>query len=191
MEASTPPVQSTPHIPVPGRSCGDCAMCCKLGAIKEVEKPDGEWCQHCSTRTRCDIYEARPEVCRSYFCYYMLSTLGEEWRPTKCKFMISMMLNGSVQVSVDPSRPDAWKKEPYFSSMRQWSTQARVVVLVGLHAFAIYQDRIDDLGMLSDDHFLTVTDEPTPTGIVKRTVKIHRSELSPTQQAALAASTLP
>lgn len=176
-----------PPIPVAGRSCEGCAMCCKLGAIKEVEKKDGEWCQHCSTRQRCDIYTTRPEVCRTYFCYYMLSTLGEEWRPTKCKFMISMMINGSVQVSVDPARPDAWKKEPYFSSMRQWAAQRRVVVLVGLHAFAVYPDRIDDLGMLGDDYFLAEKSEPTPAGIVKRTVKVHRKDLPASALAAVSA----
>lgn len=164
-----------PIIPVSGRSCGDCAMCCKLGTIQEVNKKDGEWCQHCSTRTRCDIYDTRPNVCRSYYCYYMLSDLSEDWRPTKAKLMVSAMADGAVYISVDPSRPDAWKKEPYYSMIRQWSKEAsRVVVLVGLKAIAVYPDRIDELGMLDDHHTLAVVNETTPTGIVKRTVMVAR-----------------
>lgn len=173
----TPVTDYNPVIPVAGRSCEGCAMCCKLGSIKEVGKPDGQWCQHCSTRTRCDIYETRPGVCRSYYCYYMLSTMGEEWRPTTSKLMVSMLPNNLVYVSVDPSRPDAWKKEPYYSSIRQWPPKMRVVVLVGLHIYAVYHDRIDDLGMLDDDHMLGAVSEQTPDGIIKRTVKVHKKDL--------------
>ncbi len=166
-----------PPIPVAGRQCGDCAMCCKLGSIKEVNKPDGQWCQHCSTRKGCDIYETRPEVCRTYYCYYMLSTLNEDWRPTTCKFMVSIMQGNLVYVTVDPSRPDAWKKEPYYSSIRNWATKKRVVVLIGLQALAVYPDRTDDLGRLEDGYFLTAVNEQTPTGIVQRTVRVHKDNL--------------
>jgi hypothetical protein len=137
-----------PVIPVAGRSCGDCAMCCKLGTIQEVNKPDGQWCQHCSTRTKCDIYATRPAVCADYYCVYMLGDLSEDWRPTKSKLMVSAMLDGSLTISVDASRPDAWKKEPYFSLIRQWSGQRPVKVFVGLHGFVVRPDGIDDLGIL-------------------------------------------
>jgi len=168
-----------PVIPVAGRSCEGCAMCCKLGTIQEVDKPDGQWCKHCSTRKRCDIYETRPGVCRSYYCYYMLSTMGEEWRPTTANLMVSLLIGNVVYVSVDPLWPEAWKKEPYFSSIRNWSLKVRVVVLIGLHALAIYPDRIDDLGLLTEGYFLAEVTETTPGGVVKRTMKIHRKDLPP------------
>ncbi len=172
VEESKPPV-----IPVAGRNCGDCAMCCKLGEIKEVGKPDGKWCQHCTTRRHCDIYDTRPTVCRTYYCFFMLSDLPEEWRPSTSRFMVSQMQNNLVYISVDPARPDAWKKEPYHARIRHWSAKARVVVLVGLHALAIYPDRVDDLGMMDEGYFLTTVDENTPTGIFKRTIKIHRDNI--------------
>jgi len=48
-------------------------MCCKLPKIKELNKPEGEWCVNCTTRRGCDAYDTRPTPCRTYFCYYMLS----------------------------------------------------------------------------------------------------------------------
>lgn len=164
-------------IPVEGRACGDCAMCCKLGAIAEVNKPDGEWCTHCSSHMACDIYESRPEVCRVYYCYFMLSMLGEEWRPTTAKFMLSMMQDGALYVSVDRARPDAWRKEPYFTNIKHWSKTRRVVVLVGVKAIAVYPDRIETLGNLENGYALTTREEQTPDGVVKRTVRVHINEL--------------
>lgn len=148
-----------PAIPVAGRTCGDCAMCCKLGTIAEVNKKDGEWCQHCSTRQHCDIYETRPQVCRDYYCQYMLSDLSEEWRPTTAKLMVSVMNSGAVSITVDPARPDAWKKEPYYSFIRRWATQRQTLVLVGTRVYAVYDDRIDDLGVLDDEHEMAPVDE--------------------------------
>ena len=168
---------SPPVIPIAGRSCEGCAMCCKLGAIAEVNKPDGQWCTHCTTRQSCDIYDTRPKVCRTYYCYYMLSELPEEWRPTTSKLMVSLMVGNLIYISVDPSRPDAWKKEPYFSMIRHWSSQARVVILVGLHATAIYPDNIVELGLVDDDHLLAEYNENTVNGVVKRTIRLNKKDI--------------
>lgn len=165
-------MSKTVNIPVQGRSCEGCAMCCKLGAIAEVNKPDGEWCTHCTSRTGCDIYDTRPAVCRDYYCFYMLSDLSEDWRPTKAKLMVSLMRNGSVYISVDRTRPDAWKHEPYFSMIKQWSGERRLIVMVGLMAYGVYPDRIDKLGMLTPGYALTGQIEQTPSGPVERTIRV-------------------
>jgi hypothetical protein len=148
-------------------------MCCKLGAIAEVNKPDGKWCQHCSTRTKCDIYDMRPNVCRDYFCVYMLTDLPEEWRPTTAKFMISNMPNAVVHISVDHTRPDAWRREPYLSRFKLWAQKNRVVILVGLHIYAVYPDRIDDLGLVKPGTRFGETTEQTPMGPIRRTQLVH------------------
>jgi uncharacterized protein len=170
--------EQIPVIPVVGRSCGTCSMCCKLGTVAEVDKPDGQWCQYCTTKKQCDIYESRPNVCRTYYCYYMLSDLGEEWKPSTAKLMVSAMANGSACITVDPDRPDAWKKEPYFSRIRQWSTQTQIIVFVGLHVIAVYPDRIDELGSLDGEHSIIWVDEQTSAGTIKRAQRKHKSELS-------------
>jgi uncharacterized protein len=45
-------------------NCDSCALCCKLLAIPEIEKPAGQWCKHCTKTRGCDVYETRPEPCR-------------------------------------------------------------------------------------------------------------------------------
>lgn len=162
-----------PVIPVPGRTCGDCAMCCKLGAIKEVNKPDGQWCKHCSSHSKCDVYALRPDVCKVYHCHFLLSDLDESWRPSRCHLMVSALPNNLVYISVDADHPHAWQTEPYFSYIRGWANNHRVVVLVGSQIYAVYPDRIDDLGMLHTGHALTFTLEETAMGTIQRTIMVN------------------
>ena len=165
-----------PQIPVKGRGCDGCAMCCKLSAVGEMEKPAGVWCRACSTRKGCDIYETRPQICRTYYCHFILSTLGEEWRPSTCKFMLTV-IGDLMVVSVDPIRPDAWKQEPYFKNLKKWSETMRVQVNINQHTYALFPDHIDDLGIVDDDHFVATIEEPTPLGTVRRAIKIHKKDL--------------
>jgi hypothetical protein len=116
------------HMPkiVPGRSCGDCSMCCKIPRIDEVEKPQGVWCRHCApARGGCTIYETRPSVCRDYFCGWLLSSdMGPEWQPSICKMMINFEKDlVRISVHVDPAYPTAWRREPYYSRFKQWSAR--------------------------------------------------------------------
>lgn len=71
------------------RPCGDCAACCKALAVMELElvKPEGEWCKHCTTRKRCDIYPVRPESCRDFLCAWAKGSGGEEERPDKVRIV--------------------------------------------------------------------------------------------------------
>jgi hypothetical protein len=53
---------------------------------------------------------------------------------------------------VDPQRPDAWRREPYYSKFKEMarrSAASRLVVMVfiGVRAWAIYPDRDVDLGL--------------------------------------------
>jgi hypothetical protein len=165
--------------PFPGKSCNDCAMCCKLGAIPDV-KEYNVWCQHCSTKSACDIWDSRPQICSDYFCHFMLSDLGEAWRPSKCRLMISTYNNSdgpSMTISVDPSRPDAWRKEPFFANIVHWSSQCRVTVQIGYHTFAVFPDHIDDLGEITDEYQIMTIIEQTPTGPRQRAMRVLKSEV--------------
>jgi len=158
------------------RACGECAMCCKLPEIPPLNKPYNSWCSHCSTRTTCDIYETRPHMCRDFQCYFTLSDLGEEWRPNKCRFIISFQ-GETMVIAVDPSRPDIWRKPPYFDNITHWSTQITVHVLVGPTTYVVFPDHVDDVGEVTDAHQIMTLHEPTPGGIRKRAVRVLKSEV--------------
>src|SRR5665213_2167876 len=68
---------------VPGRTCGDCTVCCTWPTIDkpEIQKKSGTLCKHC-TAGGCAIYETRPPICREFYCAWRaMEMFGEEWRP--------------------------------------------------------------------------------------------------------------
>lgn len=163
----------------PNRSCAGCSLCCKLGEVPGI-KGLNEWCQHCSTRAGCDIHLTRPQVCRDFFCHYLLSDCGDHWQPKQCRMIISTWDNPRrMIITVDASRRDVWKKEPFISDIKHWSTQAQVTVMVGLHHYIVYPDHIDDLGDITSEHHIMTIEEQTPQGPRKRSVRILRSEAPP------------
>ena len=167
--------EKTPVPPTP-RACGDCAMCCKLPEIPPLNKPYNTWCSHCSTRTTCDIYATRPQMCRDFQCYFTISDLGEEWRPNKSRLLISVQ-SGVLVVAVDPSRPDAWRKPEFFPTITHWSTQIPVHVLLNGETHVVFPDHVDYLGVIDDDHQIMTLEEITPNGMRKRAVRVHKSEV--------------
>lgn len=117
-----------PKYPVaPGRSCGECSMCCYLLQVSELNKPRDTWCQHCRPGDGgCTIYEVRPNICRTYACGWLMSgTVGEEWYPLKSHMVLSLApFNGilTCSVTVDPHFPDAWREEPYYGQLKRMAS---------------------------------------------------------------------
>jgi hypothetical protein len=101
------------------RACGTCTLCCKVMGIVELEKPKGSWCDHAVPGQGCSIYAERPHSCRVFSCLWLLDEgLGEEWKPEKSKLVIVPDTDPRVtKVFVDGASPDAWKREPYYSSL--------------------------------------------------------------------------
>lgn len=94
------------------RTCGPCTLCCKLLAVYEIKKPDHEWCNHCSTKAGCAIYESRPQSCREFRCLWLRGVGPDELRPDRSKVIMNASADQkSVVLHVDPSRPDAWRSE--------------------------------------------------------------------------------
>ncbi len=166
------------------RACGDCAMCCKLLEIPPLNKPYNTWCTHCSSRTSCDIHATRPDMCRDFQCYFTLSDLGEEWRPSKSRFIISFQ-GETMVIAVDPSRPDTWRKAPYIANISHWSSQVTVHVKVGITTYVVFPDHVDDVGEVTDDHQIMTISEQTPTGIHKRAVRILKSDVPADMQVGV------
>jgi hypothetical protein len=77
---------------VPGRECGDCNVCCRIFAIDkpEIQKQPGALCRHCANGP-CEIYQTRPDVCRTYYCgWRRLEILEEDWRPDKSGILVEL-----------------------------------------------------------------------------------------------------
>lgn len=152
-------------------------MCCKLLIIPELDKPYNTWCTHCTSHSSCGIYETRPERCRDFMCYFLTSDLAEHWRPNKCRMIITAN-EERLLIMVDPARPDAWRKEPYFGNIRHWSTQTQVHVMVGTTTFVVFPDHVDDIGDVTEEHKILTLTEPTPDGPRQRAIRIHVSEIA-------------
>jgi Fe-S-cluster containining protein len=111
---------------VPGRSCGTCSLCCKVCPVPELGKPAGPWCAHCVPGSGCAVHPDRPPSCRQFFCAWRLDpNLGPEWKPEVCRFVLSREpAHQALTVMVDPGMPLAWKREPYYSRLKQFSEAA-------------------------------------------------------------------
>jgi uncharacterized cysteine cluster protein YcgN (CxxCxxCC family) len=157
---------------IPQRACGDCSMCCKLAKVDELDKPAGVWCRHCAPgRGGCTIYETRPPVCRNYFCSWITdSRLGPEWYPLTCKMILTFESSGQrLCVRVEPSHADAWRREPYYSQLKQWSRAAvenrqQIVVYISKRVIVILPDKDVDFGDVELGEQIWVGARDTPAG---------------------------
>ncbi len=139
-----------------GKACGDCSLCCKVMAIEALAKPVGSWCPHCKPGRGCQIYPDRPGECRSFSCLWLVNDLlDHHWKPSKSRFVLTTSEDG-IEVRCDPGFPDAWRKEPYRSEIREWAISGEthdvtVVVMTGQRMILVTPDREFDLGVAQPD----------------------------------------
>lgn len=116
----------------PGKSCGDCGLCCKLMGVAALDKPAGKWCRHFSKAGGCTVYETRPGDCQVFNCLWLLTgALDETWKPTTAGFVLHSERGGArLIVESDPARPHDWRREPYQSTLRGWAAAPGQEVLV-------------------------------------------------------------
>ena len=111
------------------KSCGDCGLCCKLMGVRELEKSAGKWCTHFRRGRGCDAYETRPSSCRTFNCTWLLAEgLGPDWKPSHCGFVMHVDA-GRLILECDPSRPHAWRAQPFLSVLRDWAGQGQEVLI--------------------------------------------------------------
>ena len=155
---------------VDGRACGTCTLCCKLFDIRALDKPQFEWCKHCDIGKGCKIYETRPQECADFVCGYLTDpSLGEEWFPSKSKIVVTHEAGALVGVHVDPGRPDAWRREPYYSQVMAWAARAavgegQVVVWEGRNAVALLPSGEKQLGAVPAGHHIVFQMVEQPDG---------------------------
>lgn len=143
---------------VDGRQCGECSMCCKLMEIEELGKPIGVWCAYVRKGNGCAIYSERPPSCAAFGCGYLHWPMaGEHWRPSKCKMVLVAEDMSRMAIHVDPSTPNVWKAQPYYSDLKTWAWHAaqygfqQLVVVIGRRMIAVLPDRDIDLGIVEKD----------------------------------------
>jgi hypothetical protein len=172
---------------VPGRSCDNCTLCCKVLGIAEFAKPQGQECTHCLTDRGCAIYGRRPEVCREFYCSYLLSpALGEEWKPTTSHMVLGYMAEADViLIYTDPDHPNRWRTEPYLSRIRKWAATTDtgyVLIWESGRARALCGAQEFDLGAVGDDQVIVRSAQPgKPVSIylIERTTAEQEQKSSP------------
>jgi hypothetical protein len=164
--------------------------------IEELTKPQGTWCRHCKPGKGCLIYGSRPAECRNFYCGYLTNAaLGEEWKPSTCKIVLVVELDGNrIAAHADPHRPNAWRQAPYHSTLREMARLAaplrgQVVAYVGRNAHMIFPDRDVDLGIVGDDELIITGERRTPSGVRLEAYKMHKDDpraqsLAPQQWAS-------
>lgn len=137
-----------------GRVCGDCSLCCKLLAIEELGKVEGQWCRHCRPGAgACTIYEERPPACQTFACRWLVQpSIGDAWHPMVCRMVVftapdQNMGGVMLAVYVDPARPSSWRGQPYHAQLVEWARAGlrsgafRVFVHVGERVYLILPSR--------------------------------------------------
>lgn len=140
--------------PAPGRQCGECALCCKILAIEALAKPRHRMCSHFCKGVGCGIYERRPPACSQFVCAWLTTPeMDDSWRPDRARFML--WGKDQLMVDVDPAYPDAWRREPYYSKLKQASDRRRpgavdVVVRNGREVVILFPEGEVSLGAEQD-----------------------------------------
>jgi Fe-S-cluster containining protein len=151
----------------PARHCGSCNLCCDLLEVTGVTKPANELCKHWETGSGCTIYHGRPQMCRSFSCAWLQGHLGDEWFPENARIVVHFSQD-AVNIQVDPSRPDRWRDEPYFSKLSEWSLNGirrtgnpgyATLVIVGSEKFLLLGRTIVPDPTLFGTAFLPVTSD--------------------------------
>lgn len=110
-----------------GRHCGSCSLCCRLLDVPEVGKQPAQQCSHCRPGKGCSIYSERPPICRNYACLWLIDpSFGDAWFPAECGIVADLHRqqdsgNTVLRFHVDPRRPNRWREEPYYSTIKHLS----------------------------------------------------------------------
>ena len=75
-----------------------------------------------------------------------------------------------IVIHADPARPDAWKAEPFYKTIKQWAATAErqggmVLVWAGSSATIVLPGRDVDLGDVREDQLIVPVERMTARGI--------------------------
>lgn len=103
--------------------CGECTLCCKVYEIEDFEKKPGTVCNHVRPEGGCGVWGLHPKICQEFKCLWLKhDDMNGLWRPDHAGFVLRLEPNGTtLAIDVDHDRPDAWRREPYYSQIKLWS----------------------------------------------------------------------
>ncbi len=109
------------------RKCGSCNLCCDVFEIEEISKAQGQKCEHLKRGCGgCQIYERRPDQCRSFQCLWTQGIGPSRMRPDRSGVVLTSpggsMIHGHAQ-SFEKVTPQA---RQFLDSI----TERAVVILV-------------------------------------------------------------
>jgi hypothetical protein len=96
--------------------------------------------------------------------------LDERWRPNRCKIVLRVESDGRlIAAHVDPNDPGAWRREPYFQMLKQFSIEGvdinqRVVVYIKNRVIVVLPNKEVDVGTMRPGDHLVVRDISGPSG---------------------------
>ncbi|MCK1742576.1 hypothetical protein IVA80_17315 [Bradyrhizobium sp. 139] len=168
----TAAVSSLSEVPVvPGRECGSWTLCCKVYNVVELGKSAGKWCSYCKPGRGCTIHDKLPNECAAFNCLWKtMPTMSMQWKPDQSKMVLTLHPEtNNIQVVVDPGLPSAWTRQPYHGQLRSLSKNNMpkghlVVVFVNELATLILPDEDVQLGVLTPEQIVSVTQEAGPDG---------------------------
>ena len=161
------------------RTCGTCTLCCKVYDVHDLDKPAGTWCRHCKPGRGCAIHDTRPQQCRLFDCLWLTqSWLGLDWKPERSKMVLS--IDPSTRflfVQVDPGAAHAWRAEPYYRQLKQWSAAAvaerrHVIVFLNKSAIVILPDRDVPVGIMGPGDRIVARERSTAAGVTLDVEKV-------------------
>lgn len=125
---------------IPGKSCSECSLCCKVLEITEFAKPPGKLCEHCHASGGCGVYATRPKVCRDYECLWKGDrSLSSRLRPDRVGTILMEDPDSDEYRAVcDPEDPLAWLTPLVFKHLVFMAKSGRTVVAkAGLKSWRI------------------------------------------------------
>ena len=141
------------------RVCGSCSLCCKLIAVRELNKEPGVWCAH--ARPGCRIYgrPERPAGCGIFQCAWLERdpaatpdklTLPDSLRPDRCHVVLTGLVGAEgIAAHVDPSYPLAWREGAIGRLLQNAVNDGvKVLIVVGQKRQA-YNTTLDELDRLA------------------------------------------
>ncbi|WP_245332086.1 hypothetical protein [Bradyrhizobium sp. NAS80.1] len=96
--------------------------------------------------------------------------MSMQWKPDQAKMVLTLHPEtNNIQVVVDPGLPSAWTRQPYHSQLRLLSKNNMVkghlvMVFVNELATLILPDQDVQLGVLTREQVVSVTQEVGPNG---------------------------
>lgn len=111
--------------------CGACTACCTVMAVPELQKEFHSPCPHVCA-AGCRIYDARPRICREWFCLWARGALpgDERRRPDRLGLILDItLLPGAAVLTAYEVWPGASQHAPARDLLDQLQQTYKVCIV--------------------------------------------------------------